>query len=159
MTDERHSEVLGGLPRTRPHRRSDKRAATPVTPAASDGAAQASPPAKAKLSANAKPAAKAKPAVKKPQAAAKPKKPATKPGAKRSESGARLRQPAQPEGTPTRSRAKSGTAPRPPARTSASPKGTEILGTAVQAAAEIAEIGISAGARAIRRAVSRLPRP
>jgi hypothetical protein len=31
--------------------------------------------------------------------------------------------------------------------------------TAVQAAAELAEIGLHVGARALRRAVSRLPRP
>jgi hypothetical protein len=37
--------------------------------------------------------------------------------------------------------------------------GTDILGTAVQAAAELAEIGLSVSARAIRGAVSRLPRP
>jgi hypothetical protein len=34
-----------------------------------------------------------------------------------------------------------------------------VLETAVQAAAELAEIGLHAGARALRRAVSRLPRP
>ena len=50
-------------------------------------------------------------------------------------------------------------APRQPARKPAPPRGGEILGTAVQAAAELAEIGLSVGARAIRRAVSRLPRP
>jgi hypothetical protein len=39
------------------------------------------------------------------------------------------------------------------------PRGTEIVGTAVQAAAELAEIGLSVTARAIREAVARLPRP
>ncbi len=40
------------------------------------------------------------------------------------------------------------------------PRGrTDVLGTAVQAAAELAEIGLSATARAIRGAVARLPRP
>jgi hypothetical protein len=34
-----------------------------------------------------------------------------------------------------------------------------VLETAVQAAAELAEIGLHAGARALRRTVSRLPRP
>ncbi len=34
-----------------------------------------------------------------------------------------------------------------------------VLETAVQAAAELAEIGLHASARALRRAVSRLPRP
>jgi hypothetical protein len=37
--------------------------------------------------------------------------------------------------------------------------GADILGTAVQAAAELAEIGLSASARALRGAISRLPRP
>jgi hypothetical protein len=36
---------------------------------------------------------------------------------------------------------------------------TDILGTAVQAAAELAEIGLSVSARALRNALSRLPRP
>jgi hypothetical protein len=37
--------------------------------------------------------------------------------------------------------------------------GVDIIGTAVQAAAELAEIGLSASARALRSAVARLPRP
>ncbi|HEY8765368.1 MAG TPA: hypothetical protein VIM18_14330, partial [Solirubrobacteraceae bacterium] len=48
---------------------------------------------------------------------------------------------------------------RPPATPPKRTGRTEVLGTAVQAAAELAEIGLSVGARAIRRAVSRLPRP
>jgi hypothetical protein len=39
------------------------------------------------------------------------------------------------------------------------PKGSDIVSTAVQAAAELAEIGLSVSARALRNAVSRLPRP
>jgi hypothetical protein len=38
------------------------------------------------------------------------------------------------------------------------PSGPDILDTAVQAAAELAEIGLTVSARAIRRAVARLPR-
>jgi hypothetical protein len=34
-----------------------------------------------------------------------------------------------------------------------------VLGTAAQAAAELAEIGLSVSARALRRVVDRLPRP
>jgi hypothetical protein len=37
--------------------------------------------------------------------------------------------------------------------------GREIAGTVVQAAAELAEIGLSMSARALREAVARLPRP
>jgi hypothetical protein len=71
----------------------------------------------------------------------------------REETGAhkpqRLRQPAQPAGTP----------PSPPSRGTVPTTGADILGTAVHAAAELAEIGLSASARALRNAVARLPRP
>jgi len=39
------------------------------------------------------------------------------------------------------------------------PSGREIVGTMVQAAAELAEIGLSVSVRAVREAVARLPRP
>jgi hypothetical protein len=105
MSDEPPSKVLGALPRTRPHRRSDKRGA-PASPVDSDlpltadsaGGAKASPP----------------PAVDPPDSAD-----ARKP----------------------------------------LPAGASVLGTAVQAAAELAEIGLSVSARALRGALSRLPRP
>lgn len=42
---------------------------------------------------------------------------------------------------------------------SALPDGAELIGTVVRAAAELAEIGLTVGARALRTAVSRLPRP
>jgi hypothetical protein len=103
MTGERPPEVLGSLPRTRPHRRSQKRPAR--TP---DSGAQATTP-----------------------------------------KASRLRQPAQPAGTP----------PGPRTRRPAPPNGSDVLGTVVQAAAELAEIGLTVGARAIRGAVARLPRP
>jgi len=92
MSDEPPSKVLGALPRTRPHRRSDKRAAPtgdlvsvkhPPTPAPGTQASMNTPP----------------------------------------------------------------------------PAGANVLGTAVQAAAELAEIGLSLSARALRGALSRLPRP
>jgi hypothetical protein len=76
-----------------------------------------------------------------------------RPAAMREETGAhkpqRLRQPAQPAGTP----------PSPPSRGTVPTTGADILGTAVHAAAELAEIGLSASARALRNAVARLPRP
>jgi hypothetical protein len=178
MSAERHSAVLGGLPRTRPHRRSDKRATTSAAPATAGPETtpapelEATPPAAKKAVARKPPAKKTparKPAAKKPAtkkpAARKPapKKPAAKQAATEraaattpeSNAATRLRQPAQPDGLPAQPRETNRPAPRPPAP----PRGGEILGTAVQAAAEIAEIGLSAGARAIRRAVSRLPRP
>jgi hypothetical protein len=60
-----------------------------------------------------------------------------------------LRQPKQPAGTP----------PKPAARRPAPPTGPQIVSTVVQAAAELVEIGLSAGARAVRDALGRLPRP
>ncbi len=139
VADDRPSEVLGALPRTRPHRRSDKRAARPVTEATETQA-----PAEA---------SGAKPTAAKPRAATKPKpRAATKPKP-RAATKPKLRQPAQPGGTPAARRA----APAP-ARKPDSARG-DILGTAVQAAAELAEIGLAISARALRGAVSRLPRP
>ena len=60
-----------------------------------------------------------------------------------------LRQPAQPDGLPTTPR-------KPPPEPTG---GVDIFETAVHAAAELAEIGLTISARAIRRAVERLPRP
>jgi hypothetical protein len=61
-----------------------------------------------------------------------------------------LRQPAQPAGVP----------PAPARSVRPEPAtGRDILGTAAQAAAELAEIGLSIGARTVRNLVSRLPRP
>ena len=39
------------------------------------------------------------------------------------------------------------------------PRGTDLVGTAVQAAGELAQIGIAAGGRAVKSAIQRLPRP
>jgi len=58
--------------------------------------------------------------------------------------------------------AKAAAAPKRPAARPAPPPAHEpdagALGTAVQAAAELAEIGLMASARALRGALSRLPR-
>ena len=51
-----------------------------------------------------------------------------------------------------------GARPRTAAPTPPEPEAGP-LGTAVQAAAELAEIGLMASARALRSALSRLPRP
>jgi hypothetical protein len=45
--------------------------------------------------------------------------------------------------------------PQPPAR----PKGTELVTTAVQAAGELAQIGLTVGGQIVKRATRRLPRP
>ena len=153
MTNDRPSKVLGSLPTTRPHRRSQKRAARPAGNGAEVVKAPASRTSRKPPAASAKAAAKAKPqaAAAKPQrTAAKRPTAATARAAKRRPARQPLRQPPQPRGTPT-----VRSSPRPSSR----PAGTDILGTAVQAAAELAEIGLAVSARAIRGAVSRLPRP
>jgi hypothetical protein len=172
------SDLLSALPRTRPHRRSGKRPArapaTPVTPSEVAGAkptVAAKPRAAAKARSAAKPrsAAKrtaAKPgadaklsaANKAPAARARATEPAARPSSIEDAPRARarirtasqpLRQPAQPPGAPTR------LAPSKPVP----PNSRNVLGTAVQAAAELAEIGVVLSARAVRNAVSRVPRP
>ena len=135
LSDERPSDVLGALPHRRPQRRSDKRA----SPAGRSGAS-ASTTAKRAPAARSRGARPATPQRSAPATAtrATPRRPE------------RLRQPAQPAGVPP-------TPPRPgqPDQTT----GRDILGIAAQAAAELAEIGLSVSARALRNAVSRLPRP
>lgn len=153
MPDQRRSEVLGALPRTRPHRRSAKR---PERPA--DSAAKAKPAARPSA-----PAARQSRKTNSAQpgrAAAKPRAGTASRSGPRAVSDSRsatrtksrsdrLRQPPQPRGIPSQ--------PRSPVPSSS--ERPEILGTFVQAAAELTEIGLALGAQVLRRAVSRLPRP
>jgi hypothetical protein len=138
-------EVLTSLPRSRPVRRSTKRAARP------DGAnvAKATPTATSKA---ARPAAK-------PRAKAAPKTAAgatTKPAAK-----------ATPKPRPKAAAGGPATARRkvPPAgyaspaeddRVAAS---ADLIGTAVQAAGELAQIGFAVGRQALQSMFERLPKP
>ncbi|MFL5862423.1 MAG: hypothetical protein ACJ780_16900 [Solirubrobacteraceae bacterium] len=107
MSDEPEPGVIGSLPRTRPHRRSTKRAA--------------------------------------PAGAAPPRSQGSKPVVVKTADGAVVKT-ADAAGAST----EAPPAPQP------SPGALE---TAVQAAAELAEIGLHAGARALRHAITRLPRP
>ena len=139
MSDEPKPGVIGSLPRTRPHRRSAKR---PPPAGAPPLDSQAQEPEVVKAAAPAKAKAARKPAAKPRAAASTRTAPRAKPAAARPKPAAAAR--------PTPAAA----APAPPREPTPG-----ALETAVQAAAELAEIGLHAGARALRRAVSRLPRP
>ena len=129
MNEERPTDLLSALPRTRPHRRSDKRATPP---------GGRKPPADKPATRRASSARKA--------AARKPAPRTSSPAATR-----RLSQPSQPRGIPDARRA--------PKRKPAPAAAPELVGTAVQAVGELAEIGLALTARALRNAVSRLPKP
>ena len=96
----------------------------------------------------AKPTArKAAPRKKAPATAKKPATAARKPAAGRRPAGVR-----PSEAT----RAASSTPGQRPAQ---SPEGIELVGTAIQAAGELAQLGLTLGTKALRGAVARLPRP
>jgi hypothetical protein len=129
-------DVFGSLPNARPQRRSAKRGRPGET-----AKAAAPAPAKAKAAA-AKP--KSKP---KPRTAAKPKAAAE----------------AAPAATPHAAAAPSQIPPAgyatPRPEDDGVPRGADLVTTAVQAAGELAQIGLAAGGRALKSALERLPRP
>jgi hypothetical protein len=185
MTDDeqRDGGVLAGLPASRPQRRSRRRGDEGSAPAetgadAATPGAQRSVPAEA-ATASAKPSAPAVAATTsaKPSSSAKPgtakgagtatsaRAKATasakgsagakaKTGAARATAPAkerRIAQPGQPAGVPPR-----GDRPEPP---QPEPDAGGVVETAVQAAGELASIGLTAGGQFVRGVLSRLPRP
>ena len=130
VNEQRPSDVLGALPRRRPQRRSAKRAAPANAASATKVADAPAQPAPTKPAPT-----KAKPRAK--------RTPSARPTAPR------MHQPAQPAGVP----------PTPRDVRPEDPSSRHLVGTAAQAAAELAEIGLSVSARALRRFVDRLPRP
>ena len=135
--------VLGNLSATRPERLGGGRRAS-SRPAAASAAktATATKPAAAKPSAAAKPKATGKPKA--------PAKKATKPKV-RTTAGTQPKPPAAPPKgwqTPGDNGDKGGRA-----------GGAEIVTTAVQAAGEIAQLGIAVGGQILKRAAGRIPRP
>jgi hypothetical protein len=148
--------VLGSLRATRPERIGGTRRATPAT--ATEAAANPAPskPAKAtttKRAAAKRPASRAKP----PTSKAKPAK-VKRAAAKAKPKAARVKPVKRvvPKPEPV-------TQAPPPTpddgRRSGPPRGTEIVTTAVQAAGELAQIGVTVGGQLLRRAVRRIPRP
>ncbi|HEX3802878.1 MAG TPA: hypothetical protein VHV75_08580 [Solirubrobacteraceae bacterium] len=108
MSEKSEPSVLGALPHSRPHRRSDKRAARPAEPLSTQSATA-------------------------PVGAIDPDE--------------------------SSSQGDSSSQDASSSREDSSTGATELLRTGVQALAELAEIGLTAGARALRAAVSRLPHP
>jgi hypothetical protein len=133
-------DVFGSLPNARPQRRSAKRARLGAT-------AKADAPAPAKAKATAAKPKSAKPtatrAKAKPRATAKAR-PAAKPRAASATPASDI----PPAGYAT---------PRPD--DDGVPRGADLVTTAVQAAGELAQIGLAAGGRALKSALERLPRP
>jgi hypothetical protein len=176
MTEPRPSQVLGGLPRSRPHRRSQRRQAVQPIPQSAPPRATMAGESTAKTGV---PTLESKISVAKPEtrsgepraSAATPRTPAGEPRARTSAAKPKTRSTTAVDPKPTvtvsgetpGSAAPNGADPvtAGPARTSQAARatGTEVLGTAVQAAAELAEIGLTFWARTLRDAVSRLPHP
>jgi hypothetical protein len=157
--------VLGSLRSTRPERiGGDRRRRTSATTALADEAARETPakPSAAKAAptkAETKAAkAKPKPAKAKAVKKAKPKAAKAKPKAAKAKpepaKAAKVKPVKRvvPKPAPT-------SRPQPPLESDdGSPRGTEIVTTAVQAAGELAQIGVTVGGQILRRAARRLPR-
>ena len=122
-------DVMSSLPRTRPQRPSRRRAG-------GGGTKARRAPAAKPAAARAKPAAEA---------------PANTP---RAVSARR-----KPAGVRPSAATDAATSRPSPKRPPSPPSGTDLVGTAVQAAGELAELGLTLGARALRDAVKRIPRP
>jgi hypothetical protein len=125
-------DVMSSLPRTRPQRPSRRRASGGA------GGAKRAPRAATKPAAAKTPGARAKRAAKGPRgASARPKL----------------------QGVRASAATKAASNPPPPKRPPSPPSGTDLVGTAVQAAGELAQLGLTLGTRALRDAVKRVPRP
>ncbi len=145
--EDRDGGVLAGLPRSRPQRRSGRRkAAAEASPAATAGEPRRAKAAASKRSASAGAKASA-------SAGAKASKPSAAQRPKATGAAAPKRQPAQPRNVP----------PQParsaPAQSREESAHAHLVGTAVQAAGELAQISVTVGAHVLRGALSKLPRP
>ena len=126
--------VLGNLPAQRPERLGGRRGPA-TTPAAAEPESGARPRPRA--------------AAEKPRRAA----PAPRPAASARATVPTVTEPAPPRPRPA------ATPPPPPPRRRGPPRGTELVTTAIQAAGELAQIGLTVGGQALKRAVDRIPRP
>jgi hypothetical protein len=130
-------DVLSSLPRSRPQRRSAKREG------ANAGKPKAAPGRPAKPKAPAPSAGKPKP---RPASKAEPR-----PQAKPKVSGA-----TRPSAATRRAREETV---KPPAAEPVAPADRDLIATTVQAAGELARIGLTVGSQIVREAARRLPKP
>jgi hypothetical protein len=144
-------EVLTSLPRTRPVRRSAKRAERPRT-----AAAATKPKSKSTSSAAAGP--KARKAATKPRVAAQPKATARAASRPASADGARATAP-RTRSAPRQSVPPAGYASSPMPGEDGRSASADLVGTAVQAAGELAQIGFAVGRQALQSMLDRLPKP
>jgi hypothetical protein len=131
-------DVLSSLPRSRPQRRSAKREG------ANAGRPKAAPGRPAKPKAPVPSAGKPKP---RPASRAEPR-----PQAKPKVSGA-----TRPSAATRRAREE--TVKPPPAAEPVAPADRDLIATTVQAAGELARIGLTVGTQIVREAARRLPKP
>jgi hypothetical protein len=141
-------DVFGSLPNSRPQRRSAKRdrGGAKATPAAAPAATEAQTPT-AKPKAKAGAAKAAKPAA--ARAKAKPK----------ARASAKAEQGAGAGAAPAAAKIPPAGYATPRTDDDGVPRGADLVTTAVQAAGELAQIGLAAGGRALKSALERLPRP
>ena len=171
--DNGDRDVFGSLPNTRPQRRSARRdrAGAKRKPTASGPATvKAKPAARAKSTAQAKAVAGAKPAARANAAAQAKPAGRAKPTAKTSSAAeakpaAQARPAAEAKPAAAAAAPHAGASKIPPAGYATPrdddgvPHGAQLVTTAVQAAGELAHIGLAAGGRALKSALGRLPRP
>src|SRR5215218_3380651 len=176
--------VLAALPSTRPERIGGRRASAPKTfeqPQAAQAAARGAKKPSAAKSSTAKRSAAKSSAAAKPTAAAEAAAGAADERAggataPRAAAGSRPRPAAEPrprpvrEGAPgmgmtgarERAQAPAGRADERSAAASPEsgrPSAVELITTAVQAAGELTQVGLTIGGRLVKRAVDRLPKP
>lgn len=165
--------MLSSLSATRPQRRSARRAAgsgTDQPEGRGAGGSGRSPrstaqPTKVGTQSQANPpGGKAKPRTKPPRAAGSRGPEAATGPSPSAKAAPRKPTAVRPSAATRRAResgprARTGPTAAPPAPEGRPMEGLELVNTTVQAAGELAQIGLSLSARALRGAISRLPRP
>ena len=149
-------DVLSNLPRSRPHRRSAKRGGVTATKTEAAGArARPSRPEGRAQAGRREGQAARRPTA--GEAAAKQSAPAAAPRAAGAGAGPRAQRLRKPPPPPSPLPPKAGKTAPPKGESQTS--GTELIGTVVQAAGELAQVGLTIGGQVLKRAVSRLPKP